>query len=1652
MLLQVRSAAAAGLPVAVTFPPGSFTLDHFTFDSSSTASEIVLAGAQGAVLVVPSLAGSSVRSNATSTSSRRARSLQSSSSASTAGTELGTTLFTFSGGAIVRIVNFVLRGRIQATGGTLELINCTVDGAGLPSTSNGGFGVTGGTVRFYGTTVKNYDGGGIEVTGGTVSFDDCELSGNGRGLGARFGALRLNGGSVSISRSQIVNNGRYSSACANGIQCVKGGGVRLTRGSVELSAGSFLKLNRAFEGSSIYIDSDNEGTSFYPRLSYRLPTPLGHYVIITNRGLVAELSTPLVDDDFPYECAASRYGNSTSREDQSSPRCSGMCPAGHYCETGAVQPVICALGEFCSVGSTTGTPCPAGTFGSRLGLTSQSECSVCPAGSRCEAGSSRPSLCETGTFSSAAASSNCTMCDAGTYQDIPGQSACAPCPPGHFCGEGSRIPTPCRPGYYSNATGLSNYLQCLPCTLGSYCPEGSRMPQPCYAGARGRSMYLTNQAMCEACPTPTFSTAGTSHCSLCIERYFRVPGVDDDADAGAKCKSCDTYIQLSTMSGAGVEGNWDRTSTEDDAISCPPGTTLEDMRLGRGHWRLSSTSRVVSKCRWSSRGDTTPCEGGTGAGPLTLTKHDGSAYCAANHTGPFCELCTVEGQYFNSESAQCMDCPPTNDLIVYTVVALGIAAVLAGIGLLLLLRPPRCLTWLSLWMHLAIIKVGRYALIPKVKIIIAAFQVITAIPIVYEVSLPMEYHEKMRPFMIFDFDYDTFFIPGDCLPGGFFSRMVLRGLAPWALIGAIFVLGMLKETITQCCKGSTLNLSISAVKVLPVMLFVLFCMCTSVSSTLFAAWNCIEVELSTSANISDGAETVVLRRFLRNDLSISCDVLDTSRSWYTLYADPRYAEIVWVAIILVLIWPIGVPCLYLFILVPNRHALLERRSTRVTRATAFLHREYDAHLYFWEAVFVLERLVVVGFVQWIGQPLIRLQIGLLVTIGYMTLQLYLRPFKRHDLDVIAIGAQLFLVGFFFGAINIKLHAELTNAEQINAGLAKSVLGFSSAGELALAIFVLNMCNLGLFGVTTLYQLATTAPVRTLRLVATKQPPDLTLDDKIKWHLFLSHTWSSGQDQVSVIKRQMQLLLPAIRVFLDIDDLENIHSLESYVARSQCVLLFYSRGYFFSENCLREVDEAVHLKKPLIVCHEADPQRGGVELLVLRADCESKGRDAETLIDKRSIIPWLRRSEFQLMSLKMIAEELIPTLPQFTTKDIARAIEAQGKDVLYMPGEISRTKLEFRKEVVLYVSPYNPGAQAVAEELEDRVEGGGAKTKLHRVTELILKKPALSRSGATRNLHLDSEDVYNPDPRLQRAPSEVNLQMGAPDTFESARVPVRPTLVRGESSGERFVHTAIDRVRRMVRGTGAEATHMLLNLNAQTFIGYNGAVLAYEVRKARMQGLPLVLVHECDPLRDGCGFDRFLQSTPQDLINTGLYRRLAVPLQPGAHRVISIHLLARELGASKISSRLRRKLSDSSSTIRHGVSMVASTISPRNAKEASYCANPAASPSMPVISISATERPGECSATPNGSRRRSTAHFQVDFDRAPAMPRASARAYPTTIVGTRLEGVPTTIVGTRIEQPTRMADQASAEMASEQGYPGEPRTARSVISSSRDAPS
>ena len=52
----------------------------------------------------------------------------------------------------------------------------------------------------------------------------------------------------------------------------------------------------------------------------------------------------------------------------------------------------------------------------------------------------------------------------------------------------------------------------------------------------------------------------------------------------------------------------------------------------------------------------------------------------------------------------------------------------------------------------------------------------------------------------------------------------------------------------------------------------------------------------------------------------------------------------------------------------------------------------------------------------------------------------------------------------------------------------------------------------------------------------------------------------------MIVRQLQLLLPGVRIWLDVDCLDDVGMLEESVQRSLTAIIFLSRGYFASKNC------------------------------------------------------------------------------------------------------------------------------------------------------------------------------------------------------------------------------------------------------------------------------------------------------------------------------------------------------------------------------------------------------------------------------------------------------------------------------------------------------
>lgn len=146
----------------------------------------------------------------------------------------------------------------------------------------------------------------------------------------------------------------------------------------------------------------------------------------------------------------------------------------------------------------------------------------------------------------------------------------------------------------------------------------------------------------------------------------------------------------------------------------------------------------------------------------------------------------------------------------------------------------------------------------------------------------------------------------------------------------------------------------------------------------------------------------------------------------------------------------------------------------------------------------------------------------------------------QDVNVLAIAAQISILAFFYAAFIIRLHTSLQEADAyMQTSLAWRVLGVRSAVDSAIFIVSTNLLALTIFVAMTTYQVSINRDTNCLRIVESNQLPELTLGKHMKYHLFLSHVWSSGQDQAATIKRQLQLLLPGVSVFLDVDDLQEI---------------------------------------------------------------------------------------------------------------------------------------------------------------------------------------------------------------------------------------------------------------------------------------------------------------------------------------------------------------------------------------------------------------------------------------------------------------------------------------------------------------------------------
>jgi hypothetical protein len=125
------------------------------------------------------------------------------------------------------------------------------------------------------------------------------------------------------------------------------------------------------------------------------------------------------------------------------------------------------------------------------------------------------------------------------------------------------------------------------------------------------------------------------------------------------------------------------------------------------------------------------------------------------------------------------------------------------------------------------------------------------------------------------------------------------------------------------------------------------------------------------------------------------------------------------------------------------------------------------------------------------------------------LLLVVQPHKRKDVRFMAFGIQTATVLIFCLALWIMLFTLLDEVDS-ESDLAARILGFESIDSLVATVITINLVFLGAVVFLTVYQTVTSEIVQVLRVSGSRQLPDLDLKANLKYHLFLSHIWSSGQ--------------------------------------------------------------------------------------------------------------------------------------------------------------------------------------------------------------------------------------------------------------------------------------------------------------------------------------------------------------------------------------------------------------------------------------------------------------------------------------------------------------------------------------------------------------
>merc|ERR1740124_1432558 len=940
-------------------------------------------------------------------------------------------------------------------------------------------------------------------------------------------------------------------------------------------------------------------------------------------------------------------------------------------------------------------------------------CVPCPQGqSSLEVVRGKCDLCNAGEHQPEEGQNSCIVCSQGKFQPVRGQAECIPCNAGGYCNEAFSCNggfKSCEPGTYNEIEGQSREEACISCGIGTFSAvTGANSSTTCDKCPPGSFGNGTGQTKCQRClPGSNQPESGQSSCFDCPEGTF------SDKEGSFKCIPCPYRLSSFPASNtcfvcaSGFYLN-DTLANQTDifdyprryCIGCPQGvecalnTTLQTLKLPVKHWRDSLDTSILYLC------DNKVCLGSQESENRRLNLGNPNApYCEDGHEGPLCEVCTRNKQYFNPREGRCYDCP---SLWWYIITVLVLVIVVRVVYF--------CCSRVTIFQQrvdqfrVTFSNIGGQA---KIKIIISFYQVVNALGTVYGVKVDESFKPWFRFLSFFDFSLETV-ISGQCV-GSMSLRMAINAAWPFIIILLGFL--VIVYTLSMRMRGTGgRNSTDLKTKLwgytLKFTIIFMYLVLPGVSRTIFDALKCTEFKTNDKKNS--------FHTYLLSDLTLYCDTNKSS----------EYSGILRLFWGLFVLWPLLVPLAMLAMVWKIRHAVRSKSTTPLAEACSFLWRDYSESFFYWEIIDLYRKIILTGFLLVIDQDkgstkILRLLLAILISVLYFGFLLRARPYRRsNDLDLAFISNILLLSCFVLG-ISLHICKDENNCQ--------NYIGSWFTSRRATIITVILTAVMLLISAVFLVILAVnaiTAP--SVRLTSTGSKPNLEMSGDCEFHAFLSHIWSTGKDKTHTIVRKIQLLLPGVRIWLDVDQLSKMDQLENSVKTSAVFLIFYSKGYFRSKNCRREVYAAVEFNKPIYTIYEGDE----FDLEEVKAECRRFCTDGAIVADRvfaTTPIQWLGGggAHFAIEAVKLVSFSILTNLPFYMK------LPGQLQPGLKVAGELGPVELSV--PVDIFVCASNVGARRVIEE---------AKTTLSTQGDLINILDSAILHNTTSFLETDDISVDN----------------------------------------------------------------------------------------------------------------------------------------------------------------------------------------------------------------------------------------------------------------------------------------------------------------------